>query len=48
VTPEAGAVPDLGVLRQRSRRLLEALERYEKAEAEVILEGVTPDVGAGD
>jgi hypothetical protein len=48
VAPEAGAAPDRGVFHQRARRLLEGLRRYPKEEGEVILDGITPDIGAGD
>jgi hypothetical protein len=48
VAPEAGAVADHAVLIQRARQLSQALEEFENKEADVILEAVNTDVGAGD
>lgn len=48
VAPEAGAVADLGVFRQHARQLAEAMRRFEHEETDLILDAVTPDVGAGD
>ncbi len=48
VAPELGAVPDYGVFCQKARALVTAVEQYEEEEARLILESVTPDVGAGD
>jgi hypothetical protein len=48
VAPEAGAIPDFGVFRQRVRELLTALAQYEEEEARLILESVTTDIGAPD
>ena len=48
VAPEAGAVPDFGMFRERTRKLLEALKHYEDEEARLILESVNTDIGAGD
>jgi hypothetical protein len=48
VAPEAGAVPDFGVFRQRAEQLVEGVQRYIQQEAGLILESVNIDVGAGD
>jgi hypothetical protein len=48
VAPEAGAVADLGVFRQHARQLAAALRRFEHEETDLILDAVTPDIGAGD
>jgi len=44
--PAAGAA--LGQLARRARALVGAVGRYEEEEAQVILDGVTTDIGAGD
>jgi hypothetical protein len=41
-------VPDFGPFRQRARRLVTSLERYEEEEARVIQEAINTDVGAGE
>jgi hypothetical protein len=43
-----GAGPDVGRFRQRARRLVESLERYEQEEANVILDTVNTDIGSPD
>ena len=48
VAPEAGAVPDFGLFCRRTRELLDGLGRYEEEEAKLILDSITPDIGAGD
>ncbi|HEV3255500.1 MAG TPA: hypothetical protein VG013_01345 [Gemmataceae bacterium] len=48
VAPEAGAIPDFSVFCKRAKELLEALNHYEEEEADLILEAVTTDIGAGD
>ena len=48
VAPEAGAIPDFGVFWTRAQELLNALNRYEEQEANLILDSVTTDIGAGD
>lgn len=48
VAPEAGALPDFGVFRQRVKHLADGLERYEEEEAHLILDSVNTDIGAGD
>jgi hypothetical protein len=48
VAPEAGAVPDFGVFRQRADQLVEGIGRYIQQEAALILESVNIEVGAGD
>jgi hypothetical protein len=48
VAPEAGAVPDFGVFRQRAEELVEGIRRYIHQETELILESVNIEVGAGD
>jgi hypothetical protein len=48
VAPEAGAVPDFGVFRQRAEQLVEGIRRYIQQEAALILESVNIEVGAGD
>jgi hypothetical protein len=48
VAPEAGAVAALGVFRQQARALAEALRRLEQQEADLVLDSITPDIGAGD
>jgi hypothetical protein len=46
---EAGErIPELSPFRQRVRRLVDSLCRYEEEEARVILESINTDVGAGD
>ena len=42
------SVPDFGSLRQRLEQLLAALRRLRGSEAELVLESVTTDLGAGD
>jgi len=42
------SVPDFGSLRQRLEQLLAALLRLREGEAELVLESVTTDLGAGD
>jgi hypothetical protein len=48
VAPEAGAAADLGVFRQHARELAEALRHFEREEADVVLDRITPNIGAGD
>ncbi len=48
VAPEAGAVADHGALILRARQLAQTLEDFENREADVVLETVNTDVGAGD
>ena len=48
VAPEAGALPDFGVFYRRTKNLLEGLQHYQEEEAKLILDSVTPDIGAGD
>jgi hypothetical protein len=48
VAPEAGAVADLGVFRQHAHELAKALRQIEQEEADLVLDSVTPDIGAGD
>jgi hypothetical protein len=48
VAPEAGAVAALGVFRQQARDLVEALRHLEREEADLVLDSITPDIGAGD
>jgi len=48
LSPEAGAVADFGVFCKRARELLDALGHYEQEEADLILDTVTTDIGAGD
>jgi hypothetical protein len=48
VAPEAGAVADLGVFRLHAHELAEALRHIERQEADLVLDSVTPDIGAGD
>jgi hypothetical protein len=48
VAPEAGAVAALGVFRQQARELAEALRHFEEQEADLVLDSITPDIGAGD
>jgi hypothetical protein len=43
-----GPAPDPARLRERVRRLLEALARFDEQEARVIQETVNTDIGAGD
>jgi hypothetical protein len=44
----AGEVLDFALFRRRATALLEALGRYEAEEADLILDSVTTDIGAGD
>jgi hypothetical protein len=48
VAPEAGAVAALGVFRQQAHELAEALRHFEEQAADLVLDSVTPDLGAGD
>jgi hypothetical protein len=48
VAPEAAALADHGVLVQRARQLARALERFENEEADLMLDSVNMDIGAGD
>ena len=48
VAPEAGAVAALGVFRQHARELAGALRHLEQQEADLVLDSITPDLGAGD
>jgi hypothetical protein len=48
VAPEAGAVVDLGVFRQHARQLADGLRRFQHEETDLVLDAVTPDIGAGD
>jgi hypothetical protein len=44
----AGELPDFTLCRRRAEELLDALDRYEADEADLILDSVTTDIGAGD
>ena len=44
----AGELPDCTLCRCRAAELLDALDRYETDEADLILDSVTTDIGAGD
>jgi len=48
VAPEVGDRTDFSVFCQRAERLVERLGRYEEEEAQLILDSVTMDLGAGD
>jgi hypothetical protein len=45
---QVGEVPGLGTLRQRVQELADALRRHREAEADISLESVNMDLGAGD
>jgi hypothetical protein len=46
--PAVGAVPDLGALRQRVEDFWVALREHTRAEADLVVETVTTDIGVGD
>jgi hypothetical protein len=48
VAPETGAVAALGVFRQQAGELADALRRLEHQEVDLVLDSITPDLGAGD
>jgi hypothetical protein len=45
---DGSSAPNFGAFRQRARQLVEALQQYEEEEANLILESVNTDIGAGD
>jgi hypothetical protein len=45
---KVGAVPDFGALRREAQDLLAALRKHTHEETDLVLEGVTTDIGAGD
>jgi hypothetical protein len=48
VAPEVGGVVEHGILLQRARQFIQTLEAFENEEADVILDTVNTDIGAGD